>query len=162
VNQVFRDPWIAESEAIELDEPDLGVADAAELPAELIHHALAAGEDENFDVEFNEWLGQLSGDPLLMLALEQSCDEGILLPWDMRGVRLSTAPPEVLERLHLFMSACPSHVAAHLVHTVYWLVRSERSRRRGHPEWTPKHPLPPLIEERAFFRPSRLTIRRYS
>ena len=165
MNYADRDPWKAEAESIEFDERDLDVAYAAELPSELTHHEIAADADEDFDDEFDEWLQTLSGseDQVALLALEQSCDEdGMLLPWDMRGVRLWSAPPEAVSALHLFWDTCPLHVAAHVTHHVYWLIRAERAKRRGKPEWSPRHSLPPAQEERAFFRPSALVLRRWS
>ena len=50
------DPWYAEADAMEMRENDYAVADCAELPAELSHHAIAAELDGDFDREFNEWL----------------------------------------------------------------------------------------------------------
>jgi hypothetical protein len=156
-----RDPWRAEAEAMELEDGDFDVADAAELPNELGHHAVAAECDEEFDDEWLYWHYELLNEPIAMLALEQSCSEGILLPWDMRGARLCTAPHEAMAAVHRFWDQCPKHVNVQLAYFTYWLVRCERARRRGRPEWSPAHPLPPQVPERAFFRPPVLTIRRY-
>ena len=137
------DPWNFEADAIELLEGDFDVADAAELPAELSHHAIAASLDWTFEETFEEWFNYLwdPGRQEVLLALEQSCDEGILLPWEMRAVRLWTAPPEAIAALHWCWDRCPKHVSVALAHYVYWLVRAERSRRKGSPCWTPAEPV---------------------
>ena len=142
MNDSDRDPWEAEAAAIEFDERDFDVAYAAELPSELSHHEIAADADKHFDNEFDDWLETVFGseNQVVLVAMEQSCDDdGILLPWDMRGARLRSLPYEALCRLQLFWDSCPKHVAVHLTHFVYWLVRAERARRRGAPEWS-RHP----------------------
>ena len=143
-----RDPWHAESDAFAdgVEPGDFEVAEAAEPPDELEDAADAAALDPDFDRELDEWLDHLltDDDQTLMLALEQSCHLGVLLPWDMRGVRLATLPPGTLAALHRLLEACPRHVLVHLAHYVYWLMRSERARRRGSPEWSPSMPMPPV------------------
>lgn len=156
-----RDPWHAEAEAwiCNQSDSDYDVAEAAELPDELAAHAIAADNDPEFDTELDEWLTDVheAEVPTLMLAIEQSCDEGMLLPWDMRGVRLQSLPAATLAQLHWLLGACPRHVLVHLVHYVYWLLRSERARRRGSPEWSPSLPLPPLSiwDNEPAFKPMR-------
>ena len=128
--------------AIELTMGDFDVADAAELPNELSHYEIAAAQDSTFQSEFDEWFELLCDieRPELMLALEQSCSEGILLPWDMPAVRLWTAPPEIMSVLHRHWDRCPRHLAVILAHYFYWLVRAERGRRRGSADWSPRSP----------------------
>jgi hypothetical protein len=156
------DPWFAEADAMEIRANDFDVADSAELPAELSPHALAAELDPDFCPEFNEWLEWLAEDATVLLTLEQCSAEGVLLPWDMRGARLQTAPQQAIDRLHWFWDHCPKHLYVYLSHYVFWLVRAERARRRGTPDWSPRSALPPPIEEeRAFFRPSLLVTRPY-
>ena len=156
-----RDPWYAEAQAMgdALGPRDFDVANAAELPHELSHHAIAADEDDDFDQQFDEWWDYLfdGDDQCLLLAIEQSCDEGVLLPWDMRAVRLQTLPDERLAQLHWIFNSCPRHVLVHVANAVYWLVRSERSRRRGHPHWSPSMALPsvPAYEIELSFKPIR-------
>lgn len=156
-----RDPWFAEGTAAAgICERDYDVARAAELPDELAHHAIAAANDEHFEEELNAWFEYLhEGDDLtLMVAIEQCCHEGMLLPWDMRAVRLKDIPRDVLGQLHWIFDSCPRHVLAHLTHLVYWLVRSERARRRGSPDWSSLLPLPPIEwweREEPAFRPMR-------
>lgn len=156
-----RDPWYAESQAMGegLGQRDYDVANAAELPHELSHHAVAAAEDDDFDEQFDDWWDYLfdESDGCLLLAIEQSCDEGVLLPWDMRAVRLQTLPGERLAQLHWIFDSCPRHVLVHVVKAVYWLVRSERARRRGHPHWSPSMELPEdtSYEHEPSFRPMR-------
>lgn len=157
-----RDPWHAEAEAFaeHQDGGDWDVAASAELPTELQHHALAAELDPGFEDAFSEWLDYLvdADEHTLMLAIEQSCNDGVLLPWGMRAVRLESLPAHTLARLHWLLGACPRHVLVHLVLYVYWLMRSERARRRGSPEWSPSLPLWPEPEwekEPPAFKPMR-------
>ena len=157
-----RDSWYAEGDAAAagISERDYDVAYAAELPVELSHHALAAAADADFVAERNAWFEYLhaGNDLTLMVAIEQCCHEGALLPWDMRGVRLKALPHAVLAQLHRFLDSCPRHVLVHLAHHVYWLIRSERARRRGSPEWSTSLPLPPLPawdQDEPSFRPMR-------
>lgn len=162
MNDEDPDPWYAEADAMELRANDFDVADSAELPAELSHHAIAAELDPDFDQEFDAWLEWLMQDPEALLVLEQCSTEGILLPWDMRGARLLTAPADAIDRLHWFWDHCPKHLYVILSHYVFWLVRAERARRRSTPDWSPRSALPPPVEEEsAFFRPARLVTRRY-
>ena len=158
-----RDPWEMEAAAMSLSDGDFEVADCAEIPEEI--EAYPEYEDESYDwdaheEQWQEWFDYLLEDYRLLLALEQSCHEGMALPWDMRGVRLSSAPDDVLAKLHGFWDNCPRFVAARLHVYVYWLVRCERGRRRGNAHWSPKLPLPDMEEERAFFRPRTLIARR--
>jgi hypothetical protein len=155
-----RCPWYAQADAIELSSDDFESADAAELPEGLEHFDRQAQQDETFESEFEEWLEYLfAGEHVVLLGLEQSCHEGIPLPWDMRGVRLAGYPDEALSTLHFFWGHCPDHVAAHLMVLCYWVIRIERVRRTGRPNWSCRDPLPPAVEESAFFRPSKLIIR---
>jgi hypothetical protein len=163
-----RDPWQAEAEAFAENQysGDWEVAAAAELPNELHHHVLTAELDPRFEDEFDEWLDYLidADEHTLMLAIEQSCDDGMLLPWDMRAVRLDSLPADTLARLHWLLGACPRHVLVHLVLYVYWLTRSERARRRGSPVWWPSLPLWPEPEwqkEPPAFKPMRSWPRRW-
>jgi len=109
---------------------------------------IAAAEDDDFDEQFSEWWDYLfeGDDQCLLLAIEQSCDAGVLLPWDMRAVRLQTLPRERLAQLHWVFDSCPRHILVHVVNAAYWLVRVERARRRGLPHWSPTMPKPPLPE----------------
>lgn len=136
--------WYAEADAMEISDRDFDVADSAALPDELEPYAIAAERDSNFDREFSEWLEWLGRtDCLVLFVLEQCSSEGRLLPWDMRGARLMTAPPEAVTQLHWFWEHCPKHVYVLLSHYVFWLVRSERARRRGTPNWSPRSVAPP-------------------
>lgn len=155
------DRWYDEAHAMSngLEARDFDMAECAELPHELSHHSIAAVEDDEFQTEYQEWFEYLfeGDDQCLLLAIEQSSDDGMLLPWGMRAVRLRSAPPVILSQLHRLIGACPRQVLAHLVTYVYWLVRSERARRRGRPDWTPSMPSPPLpdYEAEPSFKPMK-------
>lgn len=127
---------------MELGAGAFDVADAAELPDELAQHAAAAEADDQFSALWDGWLEHLIQDRVVLLALEQSCSDGVLLPWDMRGARLLRAPPEAVDVLHHFWRTTPAHLGACLSHYVYWLVRAERGVRRGTPYWAPTSALP--------------------
>lgn len=146
-----------------LNEHFFELARCVELPLELLAHAEAAEQDPEHEAEFHEWLEYLM-EQLLLLPIEQSCDaEGLLLPWDMRAVRLSTLPGDLLAKLHFFFDACPRHTRALLVHEVFWLVRFERLQRSDSVAWTVHDvEIPEEDEEPAFFRPNLMTARRYS
>lgn len=140
---------------------DFDTAAAADLPEGLEHYEVAAQRDGRFEAQYDEWFEYLFGaGNQVALALEQCCHEGVLLPWDMRGVRLNGVPEPVLSKLHFFWEHCPAHVAAHLMVFCYWLVRMERVRRTGRPNWSCRDPVPAQKTESAFFRPSRLVFRR--
>lgn len=136
-------PWDAEAGAMAFEPDDFDTAAAADLPQGLEHFDGAAQRDERFAAQYDEWFEYLFGaDNQVVLALEQSCDEGDLLPWDMRGVRLNGVPAPALSKLHFFWRWCPAHVAAHLVVLCYWVVRLERLRRTGWPNWSCRDPVP--------------------
>lgn len=157
---IDRCPWDVEADAIEFDADDFESAEAADLPEGQEQFGVVAQEDEFFEQQFDEWFEYLFGNNLLALGLEQSCHDGVLLPWDMRGVRLTGIPDDALAMLRFFFKHCPKHVVAHLAVRCYWAVRLERVRRSGRPDWSCRDPLPPATEPRAFFRPSALTFRR--
>lgn len=150
VDQVHchAEAWYAEANAIAYDWGDVDVADAAELPDDVMDTISAADDDPNFQTEYDEWLEHVLGgdDQALTLAIEQCSDNGVILPPDLRGTRLQTAPLELQHRLDRFLIFCPPYVAVYVMHWVYWLVRSERTRRRGNPHWHPRLPLPPTPE----------------
>ena len=95
-----------------------------------------------------------------MLPLEQSCYEGVLLPTGQRAIRLKTCPEMLLTPLRWFFECCPRHVRSRISLDFYLLVRVDRARRTGNPEWRPNTAIP-APEERAFFRPPVLTYRKY-
>lgn len=143
--------WLAEADRFEHNYDDWDVALCAELAPELWHHRIAAQEDPAFDDELFEWDGYVM-EREIRLPLEQSCHEGALLPTGQRAVRLQTCPETQLRPLRWFFEECPRHVRAHLALYNWVLVRLDRARRTGSPEWRPETALP-APEEHAFFRP---------
>jgi hypothetical protein len=148
-----HDAWYAEAEAMEFDDAGpFEVADAADLPDEIAHHAEAAELDDDYQDEWERWFDRLSEDLVVLLVLEQCCSDGVLLPLDMRGARLLRALPQAVDTLHHFWRTAPEHLSVCLSHYVYWVVRAERARRRGTPYWSPASPLPPEKKPEPFYR----------
>lgn len=133
------------------------VIECAELADELWHHRVAAEADPEFWDELSHWY-ECVQENWLSLPLEQSCHEGVLLPTDMRAMRLISCPEDMLQPLRRFFLLCPRHVRSHLALYTYLTVRMERARRTGSPEWRPTTALPEP-EERYFFRPPILKLR---
>lgn len=152
--------WHAEADRFEYNEADWDAAECAELADELIHHTIAAQEDPEFEELIVEWNGYVD-EYNLRLALEQSCHEGVLLPTDQRAIRLRSCPEDMLQPLRWFFLRCPRHVRSHLAMYNYVVMRSERARRTGSPEWRPET-AEPAPEERCFFRPPVLKFRNYA
>lgn len=145
---------------MELDYDDRYTANCAELADELWHHKVAADDDPNFQHEHYEW-DCFIFEHDLGLPLEQSCYQGVLLPTGQRALRLKSCPEDMLRHLRWFFEECPRHVRSHIA-LLYWvLVRIDRSRRTGNPDWRPETALP-APEEHAFFRPPVLTFRNYA
>jgi hypothetical protein len=155
--------WQLESEFIGcgLGSEVFELVDCVELPAELTAHAEAASQDTDFDGTWDDWLGYLSAHDLL-LPIEQSCDStGLLLPWELRCLRLQTLPADLAFPLAVFLKECPRHARALLIHHVFWLVRFERVRRQGTPTLNLRALALPDDDAPAFFRPPVLTLRNY-
>lgn len=152
--------WLAEIDRFGFDERDFDAATCAELADELDLYRVQALADDNFEDSQYEWDCYVV-EHSLWLALEQSCHDGVLLPMDQRALRLKTCPPEMLSRLSWFFELCPVHVKHHLALMYYVVVRLDRARRTGSPEWRPETALP-APGDSAFYRPSKLTIRKYT
>ena len=129
----------------------LEVIECAELADELWHHRVMTDEDPNFEDQLNEWHDYIYERDIL-LPLEQSCYEGVLLPTGQRAIRLESCPELMLSQLRWFFELCPSHVKSHLTLRVHVLVRLDRARRTGNPDWRPKTALA-TPEESYFFAP---------
>jgi hypothetical protein len=161
MDDIDPEAWRIEGESVlcGLDCEVYELADCVELPDELEVQATLADCDPGHEENWDEWFEFIHNSDLL-LPVEQSCNsEGLLLPWDMRGVRLWTLPADLLSKLHLFFDECPRHTQALLVNHVFWLVRFERVRRLGSPILRLQDVEFPDEEEPAFFRPNLLTIR---
>ena len=143
--------WLDEAARFECDGDDLATVECAELADESWHHRVLADEDPNFEDELNEWHDYIYEKDIL-LPLEQSCYEGVLLPTGQRAIRLESCPELMLSQLRWFFELCPSHVKSHLTLRVHVLVRLDRARRTGNPDWRPKTALA-TPEESYFFAP---------
>ncbi len=152
--------WLAEAERFEYDQGDWDTVACAELPEKFSHHKIAAEKDVNYENERDEWT-EFIYQHSLMLPLEQSCHEGVLLPTSQRAIRLESCPEILLKKLRWFLEECPSHVKSRMAMEFSLLVRIDRARRTGNPDWRPTTSLPAPETDRAFFRPPKLTVRNY-
>ena len=152
--------WQDEASRFEYDGQDLETVECAELADELWHHRIMADEDPNFPDELDEWHDYIYEKDIL-LPLEQSCHQGVLLPTGQRAIRLESCPEMMLSHLRWFFELCPTHVKSHLALRIYVLVRLDRARRTGNPDWRPET-APPPAEESVFFRPAALKFRNYA
>lgn len=149
--------WLDEAARFECDDDDLDTVECAELADELWHHRIMADEDPNFQEELSEWHDYIYEKDIL-LPLEQSCYQGVLLPTGQRAIRLESCPELMLSHLRWFFELCSSHVKSHLALRIYVLVRLDRARRTGDPDWRPET-APSSEEESVFFRPAALKLR---
>lgn len=131
---VHASQWDAEVERYEFNQDDLDTIDAVDLPDELALHKFMADNDQKFADHWCDWEDFIYQN-WLFLALEQSCHEGILLPSDQRAIRLKSCPEATLSKLRWFFEFCPAHVKSHLALRWYWLMRIDRARRTGAPDW---------------------------
>jgi hypothetical protein len=152
--------WLAEAERFEYNDEDLITVESAELADELLHHCVMADADPDFLDELSEWHDFIYQCEI-MLPLEQSCAQGVLLPMGERALRLQSCPETRLAKLRWFFELCPAHVKSYLALRFSVLVRIDRARRTGSPEWCPAT-AKPAIEESAFFRPRTLKVRNYA
>jgi hypothetical protein len=70
----------------------------------------------------------------LLAPLEQCCDAGMLLPPELREVRLRRFPLDFGARLEAAMRGIPPEVLVPFAMHVYWTLRCSRARRTGSPE----------------------------
>ena len=158
--QALGRKWLDEGLRFEYCDDNILAAECAELAEELWLHEMVADEDDNFVNTFGEWIDYIYGHELL-LPLEQSCNEGVLLPTDMRLMRLATCPEVLLRPLRWFFEFCPAHIKSYVALYFFTLVRIERARRTGDPFWSPAtgKETPPAS---TFYRPRTLKFRPYS
>ena len=74
--------WREETELYTHEDEDIDTVECAELADELAWHEILVFEDDNYEIELVEWWDHVY-EHRLMLPLEQSCHEGILLPVDL-------------------------------------------------------------------------------
>ncbi|AMM23837.1 hypothetical protein [Variovorax sp. PAMC 28711] len=152
--------WLDERDRWRYDWYEERVAHDAELAEELALFQVVADSDPRFEDSCEEW-NEFILENGLWLGLEQSCYEGVLLPADQRALRLATCPGAMLSKLRWLFECCPPHVK-HRLALKYWVVlRIDRSKRTGNPDWRPERAVhePP---ESAFFRPPKVRFRPYS
>lgn len=123
-------------------------------------HEELAETHEDYHDELSEWTAYVF-EHELWLPLEQSCYEGVLLPTDQRAIRLESCPESMLKPLRWLFELCPVHVKSRIALNFYLLVRIDRARRTGHPDWRPKTALA-QPELHAFFNAPKLRFRNYA
>lgn len=156
----FGPLWLQEAAHFRYDDADQLTAECADLAEELEHLEIMALSDESFYDKWEEWETYIYQNDLA-LALEQSCYQGILLPTDQRALRLESCDENMLSKLRWFFELCPAHVKAYLALHFYLLVRIDRARRTGKPDWKPANAIPEP-DAPVFFRPSLLKARSYA
>ena len=161
-NPTIEDAWWDEVERFECDPEDFDTASCAELADELEVFNIQALADPNFLDTFCDW-DEFVCEHTLWLPLEQCCHDGMLLPMGQRELRVKTCPIELRNWLGYFFGHCPVHVKHYLALTYWVVVRIERARRTGSPEWRPETAPPRSpYHDTVFFRPPVLTFRNYA
>jgi len=152
--------WQEEADRYVFEDGDEDTVACAELAEELAWHEDIAAEDENYGEELCQWIDFIY-EHQLELALEQSCHEGVLLPTEQRAIRLESCPEYMLRPLRWFFELCPEHVKSRIALYFYLLVRIDRGRRTGNPDWSPKAACS-NPEPHAFFTAPKLKFRNYA
>jgi hypothetical protein len=106
------------------------------LADELWHLKEMAEDDEDFKGLFEEWAWFVSENHLWVL-LEQSCDDGVMLPEALIYERVKQCPREWLAPFETLLKQCPDHVLAYLAQQFYLVVRMDRAERLGKADWQP-------------------------
>lgn len=128
--------WWNELEQLECDSDDIDTVACAELPHELIAYKLMAEADPSFQNSLAEW-DEYICEHHIWLPLEQCCHDGLLLPNGQIELRVLTCPNELRDKLGYFLGRCPAHVKHDLALRYWLLVRIDRARRTGSPDWRP-------------------------
>lgn len=152
--------WLEETEKYECRDEDVDVVNCSELAEELAWHEDLALDDDGYNEDLCEWTEYVYQHDL-MLPIEQSCYEGVLLPVEQRAIRLESCPESLLRPLRWFFELCPEHVKSRIALDFYLLIRIDRARRTGNPDWSPKA-AQPKPEPHAFFTPQVLKFRNYA
>lgn len=130
--------WLREASAIAIEDRDQDVAEAVELQPGMFDCWSPAESDYECHWEYEAWNDLICANPLLMLAVEQVCQNGVLVSEAKRARRLVTAPASVRAAFQEFIDKCSPPVAQVVAFKLYWLVRAERARRTGSPRWAPR------------------------
>jgi len=152
--------WVEEAERYQFVDGDDETVGCAELADELAWHEEVADDDPEYHQELVEWTEYVYEHELL-LPIEQSCHDGVLLPTDQRAIRLESCPERMLRPLRWFFELCPAHVKSRICLDFFLLVRIDRARRTGSPDWRADKATP-NPEPHAFFTPPRLKFRNYA
>jgi hypothetical protein len=135
-DQALARSWDDEVQACEFEPRDWDAADCAELADELRYLEILADADNRFEEQWTDWHAFVF-EKAIWLPLEQSCNEGVLLPREQRVLRLASCPESLLQPLRWFFRLCPAHVQARVALETFVIVRSERARRTGCSDWRP-------------------------
>jgi len=135
-NPTVEDAWWDELELVEWGPDDYDTVDCAELADELVAFKVMADADPGFLDSLVSW-DEYICEHTIWLLLEQCCHQGVLLPEGQIELRVMTCPRELRDSLGFFLGRCPAHVKHHLALQYWLLVRIDRARRTGSPEWRP-------------------------
>lgn len=130
--------WGLEANAIAIEPADWDVARATNFAGPLLDALVDVGVDTDFKAGYRKWSVHVESNPPLLLAVEQACQRGAFASVVWREKRLATAPVALRAAFHSFMNECAPVVAALIAHVYFRVVRAERVRRAGSPNWSPK------------------------
>jgi hypothetical protein len=129
--------WVVECLSSFPEYQHYAAADCAEeLPDEILHLQNMAEEDEDFESLLEEW-EEFVGDNHIWVLLEQSCDEGLMLPEELVYERVKDCPRKWLAPFETLLQQCPDHVLAFLAQRHYLAVRMDRADRLASPIGVP-------------------------
>ena len=74
---------------------------------------------------------------------------------------LESCPEDMLRPLRWFFALCPIHIKSRIALDCYLLIRMDRARRTGNPDWSPKT-AQANPEPHAFFTAPKLKFRNYA
>jgi hypothetical protein len=136
--------------------------DGAELAEELDLYRLMAIRDKRFERRWYFWDCYIIEHDL-SVPIEQSCDQGVLLPLEQRHIRLLHCPERQRSALRGFFVNCQLHVQHYLALRHYLLIRIARHHATGKADWSPATAPPRSVyRDNTFFRPQLLRFRNYA
>jgi hypothetical protein len=90
--------------------------------------------------EESDWFDRACWDGVAV-ALEQCCDQAVVLPAQLRESRLKPFSLQQRAAAERFLWEIPPKIGKRVLPFIFWAVRIERAKRTGSPEFNPKRPL---------------------